>query len=68
MSGLTPEDFNLSPSIAQKSWDYPSLGIFNAPAAFLDVYECKQFSVAIFLLKAKKQMPLHDHPGMFGLM
>lgn len=68
MLGLKPEDFNLNSSLATKSWDYPSLSIFNAPAAFLDVYECEKFSIAIFLLKPKKQMPLHDHPGMFGLM
>lgn len=67
MLQLTAKDFNLSSDNLEKSWDFPPI-VKDAPAAFLEVYECNQFSVTIFMLKARQAMPLHDHPHMFGLM
>lgn len=67
MSQLTAKDFNIDSNATDKQWDYPPY-VTNAPAAFMNVYECPQFCVAIFMLKANKEMPLHDHPEMHGLM
>jgi cysteamine dioxygenase len=67
MSQLTADDLNLNPEMIRRSWDFPPY-VKDAPAAFMDVYECKQFSITIFMLKANKSMPLHNHPDMFGLM
>ena len=67
MSQLTADDFNVNSSIVDKSWDFPPF-IKDAPAAFMDIYECSQFSITIFMLKAKQNMPLHNHPHMFGIM
>ena len=67
MSQITPKDFNLDSTAIDKPWDYPPF-VTDAPAAFMNVYECPDFNVAIFMLKANKEMPLHDHPQMHGLM
>ena len=67
MKLLKAEDFNLTPEVTQKSWDFPPF-IVNSPAAFMEVHESDLFSVGIFMLKPQRTMPFHDHPGMFGLM
>ena len=64
---MTPEDFNITPALTQMSWDYPPY-VVDAPAACMDVYECQDFSVGIFMLKSNLSMPLHDHPKMQGIM
>lgn len=67
MSSLKHEDLNIDLSILERSWDYLPY-VSDAPAAFMDVFENSELSVTVFMLKAKKRMPLHDHPGMLGLM
>ena len=67
MSQLTAKDFNLNLDTVGRPWDFPPF-VKDAPAAFIDVYECSQFSITIFMIKANQAMPLHDHPHMFGLM
>ncbi len=67
MNALTAEDLNISQTLAAKQWDYHPY-VMDAPAACMEVYECPEFSVGIFMLKPNKVMPLHDHPGMHGVM
>ena len=67
MKLLTAEDFNLTTEVTRKSWDFPPF-IADSPAAFMEVYESDLFSVGIFMIKPRKTMPFHDHPGMHGLM
>lgn len=67
VSTVTADDFNVTPSLADKQWDYLPY-VSNSPAACMEVYECPHFSVGIFLIKPNQSMPLHDHPGMHGIM
>lgn len=67
VSTITAEDFRITPSLAEKQWDYLHY-VSNSPSACMEVYECPQFSLGIFLIKPNKSMPLHDHPGMHGVM
>ena len=67
MNQLKAEDFDISPKIADRRWDYPP-HVLDSPASCMEVYECPDFSVGIFFLKPRKSMPLHDHPGMHGAM
>ena len=67
MSSLKHEDLNIDLSILERSWDYLPY-VSDAPAAFMDVFENSELSVTVFMLKARKRMPLHNHPGMTGLM
>jgi hypothetical protein len=64
---ITAEDFNVTPSLADRQWDYFPY-VSNSPSACMEVYECPEFSLGIFLIKPNKAMPLHDHPGMHGIM
>jgi cysteamine dioxygenase len=58
---------NVNASLADRKWDYHPY-VADSPAACMEVYECPGFSIGIFLLKPHKCMPLHDHPGMHGIM
>ena len=67
MKKITPEDLNISPQLIKESWDFPPF-VVNAKASCMDVYECPDFSIGIFMMKANAKMPLHDHPHMHGMM
>lgn len=67
ISSLTAEDFSLSRSVTSQEWNYLPY-VHDSPASCMEVYECPDFSVGIFLIKPNKMMPLHDHPGMNGIM
>ena len=67
MNALTPEDLHITPAIAEKSWDH-SPYVTDSPSICMEVFECPEFSVGVFVLKPKKTMPLHDHPGMHGIL
>ena len=67
INSLTSEDFNLSHSVTLKQWNYPPY-VHDSPASCMEVYQCPEFSVGIFLIKPNKVMPFHDHPGMHGIM
>lgn len=40
----------------------------SAPMCVMDVFEDQDITIAIFLLKNGVTMPMHDHPGMHGLL
>ena len=67
VSSLTADDFSLSKSVVDQRWDYLPY-VSDSPSACMEVYECPEFSLGIFLLKPNKAIPLHDHPGMHGIM
>lgn len=67
VSTITAEDFNVTPVLASRPWDFHPY-VMDSQAACMVVYECPGFSMGIFLLKPNKCMPLHDHPGMHGIM
>ena len=39
-----------------------------APCTFINILEDKSFTISVFILDANYTMPLHDHPGMSGLL
>lgn len=38
------------------------------PVTYMHICETDQFSMGVFLLKAGASIPLHDHPGMHGML
>ncbi|XP_043272259.1 2-aminoethanethiol dioxygenase [Venturia canescens] len=40
----------------------------SAPMCVMDVFEDNDITIAIFLIKHGVTMPMHDHPGMHGLL
>lgn len=62
ISKITAEDVKL---------DKTTLDYVNrqpAPMCVIDVFENSDITIAIFILKHGVRMPLHDHPGMHGLL
>ncbi|GFO25780.1 2-aminoethanethiol dioxygenase [Plakobranchus ocellatus] len=39
-----------------------------APVTFMSIHQSQHFTMAVFIVKAGGFLPLHDHPGMFGLL
>lgn len=38
------------------------------PVTYMHICETDQFSIGVFLLKSGASIPLHDHPGMHGML
>jgi len=62
MNKITAEDVKLDKNIL----DYVSRQ--PAPMCVMDIFENKDITIAIFILKHGVTMPMHDHPGMHGLL
>ncbi|GAB1860264.1 2-aminoethanethiol dioxygenase [Camponotus japonicus] len=62
MNKITAEDVKLDKNIL----DYVSRQ--PAPMCVMDIFENKDITIAIFILKHGITMPMHDHPGMHGLL
>ncbi|XP_032666389.1 2-aminoethanethiol dioxygenase isoform X2 [Odontomachus brunneus] len=62
MNKLTAEDVKLDKNVL----DYVSTQ--PAPMCVMDILENKDITIAIFILKHGVTMPMHDHPGMHGLL
>ncbi|KAH6932909.1 hypothetical protein HPB50_010675 [Hyalomma asiaticum] len=39
-----------------------------APVTYISLYESRVFSMSIFIIRRGERIPLHDHPGMFGVL
>ena len=64
MSTLTASDINLD--IPEKT-ETRTHRKGSAPVSYISIYDSKHFSLGVFILKKKVSIPLHDHPGMFGI-
>ncbi|KAJ8013910.1 hypothetical protein DPEC_G00034730 [Dallia pectoralis] len=40
----------------------------NPPVTYMHICETDEFSMGVFLLKSGASIPLHDHPGMYGML
>ena len=65
MQGLKVEDFDLTDKIAEKDW---IVHCVRFKSAWLEIEEEKDYTVCLFFLRPKYGIPLHDHPGMHGVM
>lgn len=39
-----------------------------APVTYISLYDSVVFSMSIFIIRRGERIPLHDHPGMFGVL
>ena len=69
MDGISPSDLNLSIPAGNglAAMDHFSNGYSRAPATHVSIFECQQFTLGVFILHHGCAIPLHDHPGMFGI-
>ncbi|XP_031572202.1 2-aminoethanethiol dioxygenase-like isoform X2 [Actinia tenebrosa] len=65
LDNLTAEDINLEVPNEESGniIKHPS----GAPVSHIGIYECPYFSMGVFIVKKGCEIPLHDHPGMYGL-
>lgn len=64
-SSLSYNDLNLHPAlVTNRAFSSPE----KAPCTFINVYECDLFTVTIFILRTGYTMPIHDHPGITGIL
>lgn len=66
LSQVRAEDLNIAPRQAppQPQPLPPHL----PPVTYMHIYETDGFSLGVFLLKSGTSIPLHDHPGMHGML
>ncbi|XP_076231893.1 2-aminoethanethiol dioxygenase [Calliopsis andreniformis] len=62
MNKITAEDVNLNKQVL----DF--IKIQPAPMCVIDIFENKDLTISIFILKHGVTMPMHDHPGMHGFL
>lgn len=43
-------------------------GLQSTPVAYMHICETEVFSMGVFLLSTGASIPLHDHPGMNGML
>lgn len=64
-SSLSYSDLQLHPAlVTNKAFSSPE----KAPCTFINVYESDCFTLTIFVIRQNFAMPLHDHPGITGLL
>ncbi|XP_045600514.1 2-aminoethanethiol dioxygenase [Procambarus clarkii] len=67
LNTVTTHHLNLDPRLIQDR------GTFNAsrdgaPVTYMQLYEDSDVTICVFILKRGVRLPLHDHPGMYGLL
>ncbi|KAI1278148.1 2-aminoethanethiol dioxygenase [Halotydeus destructor] len=62
---LTAADLGLTKDTVK-----PSRSFFgqSPPSSYISVKESDDFTIGIFVIRNGQRIPLHDHPGMFGLV
>uniref|UniRef100_H3B1P6 2-aminoethanethiol dioxygenase n=2 Tax=Latimeria chalumnae TaxID=7897 RepID=H3B1P6_LATCH len=66
LTEIRAEDLNLTPRKSDPS--VPISVPQNPPVTYMHICETASFSMGIFLLKSGTSIPLHDHPGMNGML
>jgi len=67
VSRLSCHDVNFDASLVGYASRFdPDCGL--APVTFIDLWKDDHFSMSIFVLKPGTRLPLHDHPGMYGVI
>uniref|UniRef100_UPI003AAF7782 2-aminoethanethiol (cysteamine) dioxygenase b n=1 Tax=Centroberyx gerrardi TaxID=166262 RepID=UPI003AAF7782 len=69
MTEVRAADLKLAPRIADSSPGVPPHLYHGAPpVTYMHICETDEFSMGVFLLKNGASIPLHDHPGMHGML
>lgn len=64
LTQVRAEDLNIVPRKATVQPLPPN----RPPVTYMHIYETDGFSLGVFLLKSGTSIPLHDHPGMHGML
>ncbi|CAL1600197.1 unnamed protein product [Knipowitschia caucasica] len=64
VTALRATDLKLVPRKSSR----PEEGAQSPPVTYMHICETPEFSMGVFLLRAGSSIPLHDHPGMNGMI
>lgn len=67
LNKITPEDINLDPRLLCDRGQF-NASKDGAPVTYMQLFEDDDITICVFILKRGVRLPLHDHPGMFGLL
>lgn len=67
VTAIRAEDLKLTPR-NNKASCAASAGLQSPPVGYMHICETEVFSMGVFLLKSGASIPLHDHPGMNGML
>ena len=65
MQRVTIEDFYLTEKIAERDW---IVEYVRFKSAWLEIETKADYTVCLFFLRPNYGIPLHDHPGMHGVV
>ncbi|CAL4234479.1 unnamed protein product [Meganyctiphanes norvegica] len=68
VNDLTSQEVNLSDELVADSGKDFTAGRDGAPVIYMQLYEDLDVNICMFILKRGVRLPLHDHPGMYGLL
>ncbi|KAF2364557.1 Cysteine oxygenase/2-aminoethanethiol dioxygenase [Trinorchestia longiramus] len=73
VSSVTSSDLAIDPTLLQDDISQNSnSGSFRAdgraPVIYMQLYEDADVNICVFILRRGVRMPMHDHPGMHGLL
>lgn len=66
-SQLTCKDVSLDEKLLHNMSKGTTNGVV-APVTYVSVFENRTFTMSIFIVKRGARIPLHDHPGMYGIL
>lgn len=66
MTAVRAADLKIAPRKTKRSSG--AAGLHNPPVTYMHICETEVFSMGVFLLRTGASIPLHDHPGMNGML
>ncbi|KAM9336730.1 2-aminoethanethiol (cysteamine) dioxygenase a [Symphorus nematophorus] len=66
VTALRAADLKIAPRKMKAS--SAAAGLQNPPVTYMHICETEVFSMGVFLLRSGASIPLHDHPGMNGML
>lgn len=67
VTSIRAVDLKITPRNSKPS-SVASSGLQSASVSYMHICETEVFSMGVFLLKSGASIPLHDHPGMNGML
>lgn len=66
VTALRAADLKIAPRKSKTSSG--TAGVQGPPVTYMHIFETEVFSMGVFLLRTGASIPLHDHPGMNGML
>lgn len=63
---VTANDVKLDTRLLDRTFN--AIGRRKPPVTYIEIYEDDSVTIGIFILRSGVKLPLHDHPGMHGIL